>query len=163
MCPIRFPSTLPPYSRKPSPFGANMSICAKRVSRGVHNIAFSLSPDRFRAFDLFFFGVFGRLLSNNESKAMRGSHRRSPLSEKQGSVLGSRVTSRLQCLCYTPESNAVRRTAARGKFNRAPLMSGPKQHAYHRVLHKFKSKPALKLPVGRKRKRRLTLKDQTNL
>jgi len=56
MCPIRFPSTLPPYSRKPSPFGANMSICAKRVSRGVHNIAFSLSPDRFRAFDLFFLG-----------------------------------------------------------------------------------------------------------
>jgi hypothetical protein len=31
-----------------------MSICAKGVSRGVHNIAFLLSPDRFRAFDLFF-------------------------------------------------------------------------------------------------------------
>jgi hypothetical protein len=32
-----------------------VSICAKGVSTGVHNIAFSLSPDRFRAFDLFFF------------------------------------------------------------------------------------------------------------
>jgi hypothetical protein len=31
-----------------------VSICAKRVSRGAHNIAFLLSPDRFRAFDLFF-------------------------------------------------------------------------------------------------------------
>lgn len=59
MCPIRFLSTLSPYSRKPSPFGPNMSVCAKGVSRGVHNIAFSLSPDRFRAFDLFFFLSFG--------------------------------------------------------------------------------------------------------
>lgn len=48
-------STLSPYSRKPSLFGPNMSICAKGVSRGVHNIAFLLSPDRFRAFDLFLF------------------------------------------------------------------------------------------------------------
>jgi hypothetical protein len=32
-----------------------MSVCAKGVGRGVHNIAFSLSPDRFRAFDLLFF------------------------------------------------------------------------------------------------------------
>src|SRR6266436_4971026 len=55
MCPIRFLSTLSPYSRKPSLFGPKMSICAKGVSRGVHNIAFLLSPDRFRAFDLFFF------------------------------------------------------------------------------------------------------------
>src|ERR1700733_10004476 len=58
MCPIRFLSTLPPYSRKPSPFGPNMSVCAKGVSRGVHNIAFSVSPDRFRAFDSFFFFFF---------------------------------------------------------------------------------------------------------
>lgn len=35
-----------------------MSICAKGVSTGVHNIAFSLSPDRFRAFDLVFFLLF---------------------------------------------------------------------------------------------------------
>ena len=56
MCPVRFLSTLLPYSRKPSPFGPNMSVCAKGVSRGVHNIAFLLSPDRFGAFDLFFFG-----------------------------------------------------------------------------------------------------------
>src|SRR6266478_1309772 len=40
MCPIRFLSTLSPYSRKPSLFGPKMSICAKGVSRGVHNIAF---------------------------------------------------------------------------------------------------------------------------
>jgi hypothetical protein len=32
-----------------------MSVWAKGVSRGVHNIAFLLSPDRFRAFDLYFF------------------------------------------------------------------------------------------------------------
>lgn len=56
--PFRSLSTLPPYSRKPSPFGPRMSICAKGVSRGVHNIAFSLSPDRFRAFDLFFLHIF---------------------------------------------------------------------------------------------------------
>ena len=48
-------STLSPYSRKPSPFGPKMSICAKGVSRGVHNIAFLLSPDRFRAFTFVFF------------------------------------------------------------------------------------------------------------
>src|ERR1700755_1255501 len=58
MCPIRFLSTLSPYSRKPSPFGPNMSVCAKGVSRGVHNIAFLLSPDHFRAFDLFFLSFF---------------------------------------------------------------------------------------------------------
>lgn len=40
MCPFRFLSTLPPYSRKPSPFGPNLSVCTKGVSRGVHNIAF---------------------------------------------------------------------------------------------------------------------------
>jgi hypothetical protein len=34
-----------------------MSICAKGVGKGVHNIAFSLSRDRFRAFDLFFFAL----------------------------------------------------------------------------------------------------------
>jgi len=54
MCPIRFLSTLSPYSRKPSLFGPNMSICAKGVSRGVHNIAFLLSPDCFCTFDLCF-------------------------------------------------------------------------------------------------------------
>ena len=48
------PSYPPPYSRKPSPFGPNVSICAKGVSRGVHNIAFLLSPDLFRVFDLCF-------------------------------------------------------------------------------------------------------------
>ncbi len=37
-----------------------MSVCAKGVSRGVHNIAFSVSPDRFRAFDLFFFSSEGQ-------------------------------------------------------------------------------------------------------
>jgi hypothetical protein len=48
-----------PYDRKPSPFGATMSISAKGVSRGVHNIAFSLLRDHFRALDLvFFFGFF---------------------------------------------------------------------------------------------------------
>lgn len=40
-------SALPPYSRKPGPYGPTMSICAKVMSRGVHNIAFSLSPDDF--------------------------------------------------------------------------------------------------------------------
>jgi hypothetical protein len=36
-----------------------MSVCAKGVSRGVHNIAFSVSPDRFRAFDfVLFFSSF---------------------------------------------------------------------------------------------------------
>ena len=54
-CSLQVPFGPPSYSRKPSPFGPNMSICAKGVSRGVHNIAFSLSPDRFRAFDLFLF------------------------------------------------------------------------------------------------------------
>src|SRR6267142_370469 len=44
-----------PYSRKPGPFGENVSICAKGVSRGIHNIAFLLSPDDFRADDLLFF------------------------------------------------------------------------------------------------------------
>jgi len=53
--PFRSLSALPPYSRKPLPYGPKVSICAKGVSRGVHNIAFSLSPDLFRAFDLFFF------------------------------------------------------------------------------------------------------------
>ena len=60
---VRFLSTLSPYSRKPGPFGPNMSVCAKGVSRGVHNIAFSVSPDRFRAFDFvlfFFFFCIGR-------------------------------------------------------------------------------------------------------
>ena len=44
-----------PYGRKPAPYGPNVSICAKGVSRGVHNIAFLLSPDGFRAFNLVFF------------------------------------------------------------------------------------------------------------
>jgi hypothetical protein len=48
-------SVLSPYSRKPGLFGANVSIFAKGVSKGVHNIAFSLWPDHFRAFDLKFF------------------------------------------------------------------------------------------------------------
>jgi hypothetical protein len=38
-----------------------MSVWAKGVSRGVHNIAFLLSPDRFRAFDLLFFRFKGAL------------------------------------------------------------------------------------------------------
>jgi hypothetical protein len=41
-----------PYSRKPGLFGPNVSIFAKGVSKGVHNIAFLLLPDRFRAFHL---------------------------------------------------------------------------------------------------------------
>jgi hypothetical protein len=45
-------SALPPYSRKPGPYGPTMSVCAKVMSRGVHNIAFSLSPDGFWAFNL---------------------------------------------------------------------------------------------------------------
>jgi hypothetical protein len=55
--PFRSLSALPPYSRKPLPYGPKVSICAKGVSRGVHNIAFSLSPDLFRAFDLFFLHI----------------------------------------------------------------------------------------------------------
>lgn len=51
-------SALPPYSRKPGPYGPTMSICAKVMSRGVHNIAFSLSPDGFWAFDSVFFSTF---------------------------------------------------------------------------------------------------------
>jgi hypothetical protein len=43
-----------------------MSVCAKGVSRGVHNIAFSVSPDRFRAFDLLFFFFRGAKLSDDE-------------------------------------------------------------------------------------------------
>ena len=50
-------SVLSPYSRKPGLFGPNVSVFAKGVSKGVHNIAFSLWPDRFRAFDLYFFRV----------------------------------------------------------------------------------------------------------
>ena len=50
-------SVLSPYSRKPGLFGPNVSIFAKGVSRGVHNIAFLLSPDRFCAFDLYFFSM----------------------------------------------------------------------------------------------------------
>src|SRR5580693_9293969 len=49
-----FLSAPSPYSRKPGPFGANVSICAKGVSTGVHNIAFSLSPDCFCENDLLF-------------------------------------------------------------------------------------------------------------
>jgi len=45
-------SALPPYSRKPGPYGPTMSVCAKVMSRGVHNIAFSLSPDGFWVSDL---------------------------------------------------------------------------------------------------------------
>jgi hypothetical protein len=52
---LEFLSAPSPYSRKPGLFGPNVSICAKGVSRGVHNIAFLLSPDDFRANDLFFF------------------------------------------------------------------------------------------------------------
>jgi hypothetical protein len=44
-------SAPPPYSRKPGPYGPTMSVCAKVMSRGVHNIAFSLSPDDFWPFD----------------------------------------------------------------------------------------------------------------
>jgi hypothetical protein len=62
-CSLQVPFGPPSYSRKPSPFGPNMSICAKGVSRGVHNIAFSLSPDRFRAFDLFFLHIVSRGVS----------------------------------------------------------------------------------------------------
>jgi hypothetical protein len=54
---LQVPFNPPSYSRKPGPQGQNMSICAKGVSRGVHNIAFLLSPDRFRAFDLFFLHI----------------------------------------------------------------------------------------------------------
>ena len=46
-----------PYSRKPGLFGPHVSIFAKGVSRGVHNIAFLLSPDRFCTFDLYFFSM----------------------------------------------------------------------------------------------------------
>src|SRR6266478_4300157 len=67
MCPIRFLSTLSPYSRKPSLFGPKMSICAKGVSRGVPNFAFLLWVDRFCAFGLFFF--FAHILkSGHESQ-----------------------------------------------------------------------------------------------
>lgn len=45
--PFKFLSALSPYSRKPGLFGPDVSICAKGVSRGVHNIAFLLSPDDF--------------------------------------------------------------------------------------------------------------------
>jgi hypothetical protein len=45
-------SAFPPYSRKPGPYGPTMSVCAKVMSRGVHNIAFSLSPDDSWVFDL---------------------------------------------------------------------------------------------------------------
>ena len=41
----KFLSALSPYSRKPGLFGPNVSICAKGVSRGVHNIAFLLFFD----------------------------------------------------------------------------------------------------------------------
>ena len=41
-----------PYSRKPWFLGDNMSINAKSVSRGVHNIVFSLLHDQFWSFDL---------------------------------------------------------------------------------------------------------------
>ena len=47
---LRYQSS-PPYSRKPGLFGPNVSVSAKGVSRGIHNIAFLLSPDCFRAFD----------------------------------------------------------------------------------------------------------------
>ena len=45
-------SALPPYSRKPGLYGPTMSVCAKAMSIGVHNIAFSLSPDGFWVSDL---------------------------------------------------------------------------------------------------------------
>ena len=46
--PFEFLSVPSPYSRKPGPFGPNVSICEKGVSTGVHNIAFLLWPDDFR-------------------------------------------------------------------------------------------------------------------
>lgn len=47
--PFEFLSTHSPYSRKPSPFGANTSIQAKGVSRGVHNIARSILDQHVKA------------------------------------------------------------------------------------------------------------------
>jgi hypothetical protein len=41
-----------PHKCKPKLHGHIVSIWAKGVSRGVHNIAFSVSPDLFRIFDL---------------------------------------------------------------------------------------------------------------
>jgi len=63
--PFKLPlSVLSPYSRKPGLFGPNVSIFAKGVSKGVHNIAFLLSPDCFRPFDLYFFSAYGFWLDN---------------------------------------------------------------------------------------------------
>ena len=48
-----------PYDRKPGPFGAILSIYAKRVSRDVHNIAFSLEHDHFHTIGFAFFAFEG--------------------------------------------------------------------------------------------------------
>jgi hypothetical protein len=82
-------STLSPYSRKPSPFGPKMSIFAKGVSRGVHNIAFLLSPDRFCAFTLFF------LLHTSSNQDM--SHK-GPSKSCKGQKKGYRVATKARCL-----------------------------------------------------------------
>ena len=53
--PILFGVSPLPYSRKPGLVGPDVSIFPKGVSRGVHNIAFLLSPDHFCVFDFVFF------------------------------------------------------------------------------------------------------------
>jgi hypothetical protein len=68
---LQVPFSPPSYSRKPSPFGPKMSICAKGVSTGVHNIAFLLLPDHFRAFDLFFFGTSWGAMKRGQQKRVQ--------------------------------------------------------------------------------------------
>lgn len=87
--PFKFLSVLSPYSRKPGLFGPNVSICAKGVSRGVHNIAFSLSPDNFRAIDLFFLGWLATLKQWTHWDLTTQLYKNSSLSERHSIVCQS--------------------------------------------------------------------------
>jgi hypothetical protein len=91
---VRSLSALPPYSRKPGLYGPTMSVCAKAMSRGVHNIAFSLSPDGFWASDLGNEPKSGLVTSQGltgPSCGCKGGHKSRPKNQKSGgNLLASR-------------------------------------------------------------------------
>ena len=41
----RVSSSHSPYMEKAGPYGPTMSVCPNVMSKGVHNIAFSVTPD----------------------------------------------------------------------------------------------------------------------
>jgi hypothetical protein len=64
-----------------------VSICAKGVSRGVHNIAFLLSPDDFRAIDLVFFTMKCSECLASKNQSIKGDNEHIDNDSKDGWTL----------------------------------------------------------------------------